>query len=74
MCSSNEADGNAELIGDRGNDEVGGQTSEQLNEGHDKDVVGGPDNISEARKLRIPKDPGRPTRRESEELMSLHWP
>ena len=52
LRSSNEADGNAEFISDLVNEEVGGQTSEQLDEGHGQDVEGGPDNIGEARKLR----------------------
>ena len=74
LCSSKEAADNAELIVDQINDEVGGLTNEQLDEGHGKIVAGGPDNISEARTLRIPNDPGRPTRREVEEHMPFHWP
>ena len=66
LCGSNEAD-DAELIGDQVKEEAGGQTNEQLDEGHGKDVAGGLDNIGEARQLRIPNDPGRPTRREVEE-------
>ena len=74
LCSSNEADRNADLIGHCGHDEVGGQTDEQFEEGQGNDVVGGPDNIGEARKLRIPNDPGHPTRREVEEHMPFQWP
>ena len=39
LCSSNEADGHAELIGDQVIDEVGGQPSEQLDKGHGSDVA-----------------------------------
>ena len=73
LCSSNEAD-DAELTGDQINDEAGGQTDEQLDGGHGKDVAGGPDNIGEARRLTISNDPGRPTRREVEEHMPFQWP
>ena len=74
LCGSNGADGNAELTGGHGNGEVGEQTNEQLDEGQGEEFVGGPDNIGEARKLRIPNDPGRPTRREAEEHTPFHWP
>ena len=50
LCSSNEAD-DAALIGDQVNEESEGGTNEQRNEGHGKDVAGGPDNIGEARHL-----------------------
>ena len=73
LCRSNEAD-DAELFGDQLNDEVGGQTNEQLDGGDGKDVAGCPDNIREARQLRILNDPGRPSRREVEEHMPFHWP
>ena len=75
LCSSNEGDANAELIGDHGNDEVGDHpSSDEVGDhgndevgDHPKDVMGGSDNIGEARKLRIPNVPGRATRREVEE-------